>query len=116
MGVDPDLYQLWHSSQAGANQLNFVGYDSPTADTLIEGIREEYDLAAQRKLAHELHRVIADDQPYTFLYAPLTTRVLDQKIVMLDEAGEYTAIRPSKSGDIFYHFNRWKKLDVTPDF
>lgn len=116
MGVDPDLYQLWHSSQAGQNQLNFVGYNSPTADALIEHIRMEYDPAAQRRLAHELHRIIAGDQPYTFLYAPLTTRVLDQKIVMLDEAGEYTPIRPSKSGDVFYHFNRWKKLDFTPDF
>ena len=116
MGVDPDLYQLWHSSQSGQNQLNFVGYDNATADALIERIRKEYDPAEQQRLAHELHQVIAADQPYTFLYAPLTTRVLDQKIVMLDEAGEYTPIRPSKSGDIFYHFNRWKKLDFTPNF
>ena len=116
MGVDPDLYQLWHSSQSGQNQLNFVGYDNPQADALIERIRKEYNPVGQRQLAHELHQVIAADQPYTFLYAPLTTRVLDQKIVMVDESGEYAPISPSKSGDIFYHFNRWKKLDFTPEF
>ncbi|NIQ26071.1 MAG: peptide-binding protein, partial [Gammaproteobacteria bacterium] len=36
MGVDPDLYQIWHSSQSGRNQLNFVGYDNPAADRIIE--------------------------------------------------------------------------------
>ena len=26
MGIDPDLFQIWHSSQTGKRQLNFVGY------------------------------------------------------------------------------------------
>ncbi|HSS65422.1 MAG TPA: ABC transporter substrate-binding protein, partial [Gammaproteobacteria bacterium] len=43
MGVDPDLYQIWHSSQSGRNQLNFVGYKSADADRIIEALRREYD-------------------------------------------------------------------------
>ena len=79
MGIDPDLYQIFHSSQAGPQQLNFVGYTNPEADALIVRIRQEYDHAQQVALAHRLHEVIAEDQPYTFLYVGLATRVLDKK-------------------------------------
>lgn len=66
MGIDPDLYQIWHSSQSGPQQLNFVGYHNSKADELIVRIRQEYNRNQQRDLTHELHRVIAEDQPYTF--------------------------------------------------
>ena len=120
MGIDPDLYQIWHSSQSGPQQLNFVGYNNPQADDLIVRIRQEYDRKRQRALAHQLHRRIAEDQPYTFLYAPLGTRVLDKKIVLVDRlkdgSEKYSKIYPIKSGDITFHFHKWRKLEFTPDF
>jgi ABC-type transport system substrate-binding protein len=116
MGVDPDLYQIWHSSESGPNKLNFVGYKNPVADDLILRIRQEYDPAAQRELAHKLHRIIAEDQPYTFLFAGLGTQVLDKKIVVMNDDSSYSKITPTKSGNIFFHFNRWRKLEFTPTF
>ena len=120
MGIDPDLYQIWHSSQAGPQQLNFVGYDNPRADDLIIRIRREYNRDRQRDLAHQLHQLIHEDQPYTFLYAPLGTRVLDKKIVLVnrleDGSERYEKIFPIKSGDISFYFQRWRKLDFTPEF
>ena len=116
MGPDPDLYQLWHSSQSGRNQLNFVGYNNPKADNLITRIRQEYNTEEQRKLAHNLHKVVAEDQPYTFLFTRITTPVLDKKIVMLEDDGAFSKIKPAKSGDVFFYFNRWKKLEFTPAF
>jgi len=116
MGVDPDLYQIWHSSQSGRNQLNFVGYNNPSADRIIEALRREYNLKRQVTLAHELHHIIADDQPYTFLYTPITTRALDRKIVMLSAGGEISPPRASKGGDVFFYFNRWRKLETAPTF
>ncbi len=120
MGIDPDLYQIWHSSQAGPQQLNFVGYKNPSVDKLIVRIRQEYDHDRQRELTHELHKMIHDDQPYTFLYAPLSTRVLDKKIVLvtMGPGGEeqYKKIYPLKSGDITFHFHQWRKLEFAPDF
>lgn len=120
MGIDPDLYQIWHSSQAGPQQLNFVGYESRRADELIVRIRQEYNRDRQRELTHELHRLIHEDQPYTFLYAPLSTRVLDKKIVLVntgkDGEEDYQKIYPLKSGDITFHFHKWRKLEFTPDF
>ena len=120
MGIDPDLYQIWHSSQSGPQQLNFVGYNSQRADELIVRIRQEYNRDRQRQLTHELHRLIHEDQPYTFLYAPLSTRVLDKKIVLVnqnpDGTERYEKIYPIKSGDHTFLFHQWRKLEFTPDF
>ena len=120
MGIDPDLYQIWHSSQAGPQQLNFVGYNNPRADDLIVRIRQEYNRDRQREFAHQLHRIIHEDQPYTFLYAPLGTRVLDKKIVIVekDEQGkeEYEKIYPTKTGNEMFHFHKWRKLEFSPNF
>ena len=120
MGIDPDLYQLWHSSQAGPQQLNFVGYNNPKADELIIRIRQEYNRERQRELTHALHRIIYEDQPYTFLYAPLSTRVLDKKIALVDRDPDgresYRKIFPIKSGDHEFYFHQWRKLEFTPDF
>jgi ABC-type transport system substrate-binding protein len=118
--LDPDLYQIFHSSQTNPQQLNFVGYKSPEADELIVRIRQEYDIDQQRELAFRLHRLIAEDQPYTFLYAPLSTRVLDKKIVIVernpDNSERYVKIYPTKGGNISYYFNKWRKLEFTPNF
>lgn len=116
MGVDPDLFQIWHSSQSGPQQLNFVAYRSREADELIVRIRREYDRAEQRRLTRQLHQLIARDQPYTFLYVGLGTRVLDKKIVMVQKDGSFTPIQPTKTGNILFHFNRWRKLEYTPAF
>jgi ABC-type transport system substrate-binding protein len=116
MGIDPDLYQIWHSSQSGPKQLNFVGYNNPEADRLILRVRQEYDVGKQRMLTHALHRVIAEDQPYTFLFATHGTTVLDKKIVVMNKDGSYAPITPTRSGSIFFNFNRWQKLEFTPNF
>lgn len=116
MGIDPDLYQLWHSSQTGENQLNFVGYGSEEADEIIATLRATYDRGEQIRLAHALHRLIARDQPYTFLYAPQATRVLDRKIVMVEPDGSLAPARASRNGDLFYHFTHWKKIAHAPQW
>ncbi|HEC13583.1 MAG TPA: peptide ABC transporter substrate-binding protein [Acidiferrobacteraceae bacterium] len=116
LSQDPDLFQLWHSSEAGPQKLNFVGYNSPQADELIVRIRKEYNVDKQRELTHRLHRQIANDQPYTFLFAPRVTELLDKKIVMMEKDGSYSKIKPSKSGRIYYSFNKWKKLEHAPEF
>jgi len=113
-GIDPDQYQLWHSSQAEPKRLNFVGYNNPKADHLIVTIRQEYDKAKQIELTRELHRLIARDQPYTFLFVRKVTRLLDKKIVIVerqpDGSEKFVKIYPTKGGDIKYYFNNWRKL------
>jgi ABC-type transport system substrate-binding protein len=120
MGADPDLYQIWHSSQAGPNQLNFVGYKNFKVDQLITRIRKEYNRSKQVKMARELHRLVARDQPYTFLYVTKSTQVIDKNIVIVekDEKGneKHSKIYPTKDGRIKYYFNKWRKIPTAPKF
>ena len=113
MGLDADLYQIFHSSQMGHFQLNFVGYSNPEADALMIRIRQEYNRARQVEMARRLHQLIAQDQPYTFLFVGKGLTLLDQKIVRMvrDPEGtpRYLPIVPDKLGRINFHFNQWVK-------
>ncbi len=118
MGIEPDLYQIWHSSQTNPYQLNFVGFKNKEADDLIVKIRQEYDLNTQVEYCHRLHKIIATEQPYTFLYVGKWTAVLDKRIVIktVDTAGKdvYERIKPTKTGNYSFHFNKWIKLPEVP--
>ena len=120
MGIDPDLYQIWHSSQTHPHQLNFVGFKNPEADDLIIKIRQEYDHEQQVKYCHRLHEIIAREQPYTFLYVAKWTAVLDKRIVIrgIDSSGvvAHRKITPTKTGNFRFYFNKWIKLREAPDF
>jgi ABC-type transport system substrate-binding protein len=120
MGIDPDLYQIWHSSQTQPNQLNFVGFRNPEADRLIIDIRQEYEHDQQVRDCHLLHEIIAHEQPYTFLYVSKWTAVLDKRIVLrtADATGKpvYEKIQPTKTGNYRYDFNQWIKLPEPPNF
>jgi ABC-type transport system substrate-binding protein len=120
MGIEPDLYQIWHSSQTNPHQLNFVGFKNKEADDLIIKIRQEYDHEKQVKYCHMLHEIIAREQPYTFLYVSKWTAVLDKRIVIKeeDEKGNvvYKKITPTKTGNYSFYFNKWIKLPEAPQF
>lgn len=120
MGIDPDLYQIWHSSQTNPYQLNFVGFRNQEADDLIIKIRQEYDHDTQVKYCHRLHEIIAREQPYTFLYVGRWMAILDKRIVIkeIDDIGKvrYKKITPTKTGNYTFHFNKWIKLQDAPSF
>lgn len=120
MGIEPDLYQIWHSSQTNPHQLNFVGFKDQKADDLIIKTRQEYDYDKQVEYCHQLHEIIAREQPYTFLYAGKWTAVLDKRIVIkdMDARGNpiYKKISPTKTGNFTFYFNNWIKLPDMPTF
>jgi peptide/nickel transport system substrate-binding protein len=70
LGRDPDQYLIWHSSQKGEGRYNFVGYNNGEADQLWEEGRRTFDLAKRQVLYRRLHRILAHDLPYIFLYYP----------------------------------------------
>jgi ABC-type transport system substrate-binding protein len=118
--INPDKYQLWHSSQTGPFQLNFSGYSNPEVDDLIVRIREEYDFDTQVALTHRVHRLIAEDQPFTFLYEPTEPVVLDKRVVEVDHRPDgsevYRKIEPVRSGEINFYFQNWRKLSGEPAY
>lgn len=74
-----DHYQLWHSSQIGNRGSNYVGFNNPQADTIIEQARKTLDDAERNKLYHRLHRILHEEQPYTFLFVRPTFRPIDRR-------------------------------------
>jgi ABC-type transport system substrate-binding protein len=119
MGIDPDLYQIWHSSQINPNQLNFVSFKNKEADDLIVKIRQEYNHDRQVQYCHRLHEIIAYEQPYTFLYVSKWTAILDKRIVIreVDDTAEivYKKITPTQTGNYSFYFNKWIKLAEMPE-
>lgn len=68
---DPDPYQLWHSSQADLpKSSNRVGFRNKEADAIIEELRVTFDKRKRVELFHRFHRILYEEQPYTFFYAP----------------------------------------------
>jgi ABC-type transport system substrate-binding protein len=120
MGIEPDLYQIWHSSQTGPYQLNFIGFSNREADELIIKIRQEYNRERLVVYCHRLHEIIAKEQPYTFLYVSKWTALLDKRIVIMvkDKEGQvhYEKIKPTKTGNYTFYFNKWIKLPEVPNF
>jgi ABC-type transport system substrate-binding protein len=120
MGIEPDLFQIWHSSQTDTNELNFVGFKNTEADDLIVKIRQEYDHEQQVAYCHRLHEIIAREQPYTFLYVGRWTAVLDKRIVIQETDAQgnvlYRKIQPTRTGSYRFDLNRWIKLSHAPDF
>jgi peptide/nickel transport system substrate-binding protein len=70
MGRDPDLYDIWHSSKTKKGEYNFIGYKNPEVDRLLVEGRRTFDLEKRKKIYYRIHAILADEQPYAFLYVP----------------------------------------------
>jgi ABC-type transport system substrate-binding protein len=65
---DDDPYQIWHSSQADVpHGSNFIGFRNKEADAIIEKLRVTFDHEERLNLLHAFHRILHEEQPYTFL-------------------------------------------------
>jgi peptide/nickel transport system substrate-binding protein len=70
LGLEPDQYSIWHSSQTGPGQFNFISYKNPVVDRLLEQGRMEFDPRKRVAIYRAFHRALAADQALCFLYAP----------------------------------------------
>ncbi len=109
LSPDPDDYMIWHSSQIEKG-FNFISYINPEADRLWEEGRREYDLEKRRKIYWRIHELLAEDQPYTFLFSPLGISALQRKFVLMEEdpSGRkvYRPIKMEKAG-LTYDLIKW---------
>lgn len=62
--IDPDPSDLFHSKQLAPDGMNVIGYKNAEADQLMDEARTEMDPSRRRDLYHQLHAVLARDQPY----------------------------------------------------
>ncbi len=66
--VEGDPNQIWHSAQIEGRGHNFIGFRNAEADRLIERARATLDQDKRNVLYHQFHRLLHDEQPYTFLW------------------------------------------------
>jgi peptide/nickel transport system substrate-binding protein len=73
LGVDPDVFVYWHSSQAdprSQNRLNFSQYRSATADSALEAGRTRSDAAIRAVKYRPFLEAWRNDVPAFALYQP----------------------------------------------
>ncbi|MBD3426341.1 MAG: peptide-binding protein [Candidatus Omnitrophica bacterium] len=95
--IDPDLYAVWHSDSAEPGGLNFISYSDKSVDRLIEEGRRQFDKQERARIYRKIHRMIAEDAPYTFLYFPHATPAVNKR---------FKGIIPAPAG-IGYNFIDW---------
>jgi peptide/nickel transport system substrate-binding protein len=94
---DPDSYDVWHSSKTGPAELNHVSFKNAEADTLIEKGRRTFDQEERRKAYARFQEILAEEQPYVFLYVPDALPIVSARI---------RGIVPAPAG-ISYNFIKW---------
>jgi peptide/nickel transport system substrate-binding protein len=97
IGQDPDLFDIWHSSKTGPRELNFIGYKNPEADRMLVEGRGTFDIEERRRCYYRLQEILAEDQPYTFLFVPDSLPVVSAR---------FRGIEPAPAG-ITYNFIKW---------
>lgn len=84
LGLDPDQYNIWHSSQQAPGQFNFIGYDNPTIDKLLEQGRLELNPDKRMEIYHEFARVLLEDSPIIYLSAGYGLTAIHKRVKGID--------------------------------
>lgn len=77
---DPDMFDVWHSSKTKPGELNFIGFKNAEVDRLLEEGRSTFDVEKRRRAYYRIQEILADEQPYTFLYVPDELPVVSSRI------------------------------------
>ncbi|MEI6127661.1 MAG: peptide-binding protein, partial [Pseudomonadota bacterium] len=97
IGLDPDQYDIWHSSKTGEKELNFISYKNPEVDELLEKGRRVFKIEERKKIYYRLQEILAEEVPYIFLYVPYALPVIHAR---------FKNITPSPIG-IGYNVEQW---------
>jgi len=97
IGLDPDQYEIWHSSKTGPDELNHISYTNPEVDALLEQGRRSCRQAERKTYYDRLQAILAEDQPIVFLYFRDALPVVSSRV---------RGIVPAPNG-IRYNFNEW---------
>ena len=95
----PDPYMFWHTDSDKQGGFNFIGYNNPTMNAMIEESQSIVDRKKLGKIWREMFQIISDDNPYLFLYIPNSITAVNKNI---------KNIEPSLSG-IWHNYIKWEK-------
>lgn len=77
---ESDAYQTFHSSQIAGQGDNRTSYRNRELDKVIERARTTVDTAERMKLWQRVHRILHEDQPYTFMLNRKALRLFNKRI------------------------------------
>jgi len=77
---DPDMYDVWHSSKTKQGELNFIGFNNAEVDRLLVEGRGTFDIEKRKRAYFRIQEILAEEQPYTFLYVPDALPVVSARI------------------------------------
>ncbi|MFH1678379.1 MAG: peptide-binding protein, partial [Candidatus Omnitrophota bacterium] len=86
LGLDPDNFDIWHSSKTREGEFNFSGYRNEEVDKLLEDARRTCDQEIRKECYHRIHEIIYDEQPYMFLYIPNSISILHSRFEGVKQA------------------------------
>ncbi|MCB5184443.1 peptide-binding protein [Methylobacillus gramineus] len=84
LAIDPDQYSIWHSSQQAPGQFNFIGYNNPRVDRLLEKGRMELDPDKRMKIYHEFAQILQEESPIVYLFAGYGLPAIHKRIKGID--------------------------------
>ena len=70
IGIDPDPFSFWHSSQKKDPGLNLSLYENKTVDKLLEEARQTLDSQSRAEKYVLFQEQISQDIPAIFIYSP----------------------------------------------
>jgi peptide/nickel transport system substrate-binding protein len=76
--TESDNYQIFHSSQIDGGS-NMIHFSNPAADELMVTIRVTLDPEKRKALEYQLHALMHDEEPYTFLYIQASLAAVDRR-------------------------------------
>lgn len=78
--IEGDPKQIFHSESMAEGGSNYVSYANEQLDALIDKARLSLDVDERMAMWHEVHRILHDDQPYTFLFFSKSPVFIDKRI------------------------------------
>lgn len=84
LGQEPDQYNIWHSSQQAPGQFNFIGYQNPQVDQLLEQGRLELNPDKRMKIYHRFAEILLEESPIVYLYAGYGLPAIHKRVKGID--------------------------------
>ena len=97
IGVDPNQIDIWNSKKTGENELNFINFQNQEVDRLLDLGASTYDKEERKKYYDKFQEIIAEEQPYTFLFVQYSLPTINSR---------FHGIEPAPIG-IGYNFVKW---------
>jgi peptide/nickel transport system substrate-binding protein len=83
---EPDLFDIWHSSKQGPKEFNFISFENKEVDELIIRARHTMDKEERKKCYFRIQEILAEEQPYTFLFIPYSLVAVHKRIKGIEPA------------------------------